>query len=129
MRVKIVFLCLFVIVLCSCSAKMTEDNLSQIRLVKQKESLGGKTQEERAAAIKNRLHQVDGIEGTSVVVEGHTAIIGLRLKGGADRTRSRIIREADVAVKDADLYTTNTSITTNSRIVSLIEEAERRRSA
>lgn len=107
-----------------CRAEVTENNLSQLHFVKYDDIVGDKTQEERAAAIKKRLGQLDGVTGSAVVVEGHTAIIGLRTDG-TDPGRMR--READTAAKDADEYIESTSITTNGRIVAMIEEMERKR--
>lgn len=110
-----------------CKAEATENNLSQLHFVKYDEIIGDKTQEERAAAIKKRLGQMDGITGSAVVVEGHTAIIGLRTESAPQEQLGRLRREADAAAKDADEYIESTSITTNGRIVALIEEMERQR--
>jgi len=111
---------LAIFVLSGCRATVTENNLSGIHLVKANEKLGEKTQAERAQSIKALLHNINGITGNAVIVEGHTAIIGLRLEEGmeSDATRLR---------KEADKYINNTSITTNVNIVSLIEEMERKR--
>jgi len=62
-----------------------------------------------------------------VIVEGHTAIIGLRLEDGMESDATRLRQEADAAAREADEYINNTSITTNQNIVSLIEDMERRR--
>lgn len=110
-----------------CRAEATENNLSQLHFVKVDDMVGDKSQEERAAAIKKRLGQMEGIIGSAVVVEGHTAIIGLRTEATAQETLGLMRREADAAAKDADEYIENTSITTNGRIVALIEEMERKR--
>ncbi len=98
-----------------------------LHFVKYDDMMGDKTQEERAAAIKKRLGQLDGILGSAVVVEGHTAIIGLRTDGTDQEKIRQIRRAADTAAKDADEYIESTSITTNGRIVALIEEMERKR--
>lgn len=110
-----------------CRAEATENNLSQMHFVKYDDMVGDKTQEERAAAIKRRLGELDGILGSAVVVEGHTAIIGLRIEGEGQEELRKVRREADAAAKDADEYIESTSITTNGRIVALIEEMERKR--
>ena len=69
---------------------------------------------------------MEEVVGTAVVVEGHTAIIGLRLEGNLEQNEiDSVKREADALAKNADVYIDNTSITTNSFIVSLIEEMER----
>lgn len=119
---------LLAILICSgCSAKVTENNLAGAHLVKADERLGEKTFQERALSIKNLLHQINGISGNAVVVEGHTAIIGLRIEEGMEDEANRIVREADNAARQADEYINNTSITTNQKIVSLVEELERKR--
>lgn len=124
---KLSAMILLLLVCSGCSAKVTENNLAGAHLVKADERLGEKTFQERAISIKNLLHQINGISGNAVVVEGHTAIIGLRLKDGMEDEASRIIREADNAARQADEYIDNTSITTNQKIVSLVEEMERKR--
>ncbi len=108
-------------------ATVTENNLSGVHFVKADEKMGEKTFEERAQSIKTLLYQIKGISGSSVIVEGHTAIIGLRLEQGMENDATRISREADNAARQADQYINNTSITTNQKIVSLIEEMEHKR--
>ena len=111
-----------------CSAEMTEEDISKAHFVKAEWEVADKTPEERAMVIKARLKQIDEIIGTAVVVEGHTAIIGLRLEGNLEQNEiDSVKREADALAKNADVYIDNTSITTNSYIVSLIEDMERRR--
>lgn len=110
-----------------CGAAFTEEDLSQLHFVKYEEIEGDKTPEERAAAIKKRLAQLDGVTGTAVVVEGHTAIIALRTAGTEQTEETRVKQEAARAAREADPYIENTSITLNLRIVPLIEEMERRR--
>ncbi|AMJ39840.1 YhcN/YlaJ family sporulation lipoprotein [Anaerotignum propionicum] len=118
---------LAIFVLSGCRATVTENNLSGIHLVKANEKLGEKTQAERAQSIKALLHNINGITGNAVIVEGHTAIIGLRLEEGMESDATRLRKEADNAAREADEYINNTSITTNVNIVSLIEEMERKR--
>lgn len=111
-----------------CGAALTEENLSKLHFTKAELEMGEKTPQERAMAIKRRLQQVEGVIGTGVVVEGHTAIIGLRLETGVEQTAiSRVKQEADAKAREADAFIENTSITTNVYIVSLIEEMEHRR--
>lgn len=125
---RMVFFCMALFFLTGCSAEMTETNLSKLHFVKAAEELGDKTPEERAAAIKRRLKQIEEVTGTAVVVEGHTAIIGLRLAEGMEQNdMTRVKREADTAAREADEYIESTSITMNTYIVSLIEEMERSR--
>lgn len=114
--------------LTGCRAEVTEDNLSKVHFVKADLELGDKTPEERAWAIKQRLGQIEQVRANAVIVEGHTAIIGLRLAEEAEQnTMVRVKKEADQAAREADRYIESTSITMNGRIVSLIEEMERRR--
>lgn len=114
--------------LAGCRAEITENNLSKVHFVKANAESGDKTPEERAWAIKQRLRQIEEISGDAVIVEGHTAIIGLRLREEAEQsTMTRIKKEADRAAREADRYIESTSITMNSRIVALIEEMERKR--
>ncbi len=114
--------------LVGCGAEVTENNLSKLHFVKAEEEMGDKTPEERALAIKRQLSLIEEVIGNAVVVEGHTAIIGLRLKEEMEqKAMVRVKKEADLAAREADEYIENTSITMNSRIVALIEEMERRR--
>ena len=111
-----------------CSAEMTEENVSKAHFVKAEQEVGEKTPEERAMTIKTRLKQIDEVVGTAVVVEGHTAIIGLRLEENMEQNEiDAVKKEADAAARAADVSVESTSITTNSYIVSMIEDVERRR--
>ena len=80
--------------------------------------------------IKARLKRIDEVIGTAVAVDGHTAIIGLRLQDGLEQNEiSAVKKEADILAKSADVSVESTSITANSYIVSMIEEMERSRAA
>ena len=126
MKRVIIFLLL---VFCTgCSAEMTEEDVSKMHFVKAGQEVGEKTPEERAMTIKTRLKQIDEIIGTAVVVEGHTAIIGLRLEENMEQNEiDAVKKEADAAARAADISVESTSITTNTYIVSMIEDMERRR--
>lgn len=124
---KLCMVILTMMVCSGCSATVTENNLSGVHIVKANEKMGEKTQAERAQSIKVFLHKINGISGNAVIVEGHTAIIGLRLADGMEADATRLRQEADAAAREADEYINNTSITTNQNIVSLIEDMERRR--
>ena len=111
-----------------CGADLTEKDLSELHFVKAERMIGEKTPEERALSIKNKLAQMEEIIGTAVVVEGHTAIIGLRLESSVEQNRLAAVKqEAEDAAKAADDYLETVSVTTNTYIVSLIEEMERSR--
>ena len=77
-------LVLLMIFCTGCKAEMTEEAQQKIHFVKAEQEIGDRTPEERALIIKTRLKEIDEIIGTAVVVEGHTAIIGLRLEDGLD---------------------------------------------
>lgn len=108
--------------------EITENNLSQLHSVQGAMELGDKTPQERAEAIKQRLYRLEKIKGCSVVVEGHTAIIGLRTERDLEQNQiSAVKRSAAEAAKGADCLIDSTSVTANPYIVSLIEEMERKR--
>lgn len=114
--------------LSGCGAEVTENNLSHLHFVKARTEMGDKTPEERASTIKKRLYQLEEITGCGVIVEGHTAIIGLRLQENLEQNEiSSVRRSVDAAAKEADRYIESTSVTTNPYIVSMIEQMERRR--
>ena len=111
-----------------CGADVTENNLSHLHFVKGMAEMGDKTPEERASTIKKRLYQLEEITGCGVIVEGHTAIIGLRLRENMEQNEiSSVRRNVDAAAKEADRYIESTSVTTNPYIVSMIEDMERKR--
>ena len=111
-----------------CGARVTDEDLSKVHFVKAELEINDRTPEERALIIKNRLKQISGVTGTAVVVEGHTAIIGLRLKENMEQNEiSAVKREAEALAKGAEVSIETTSITTNGYIVSMIEDMERKR--
>ena len=120
---------IFLLLLCTgCEAEMTEEAQQKIHFVKAEQEIGDRTPEERVLIIKNRLNQIDEVTGTAVVVEGHTAIIGLRLEEGVEQNEiSAVKKEADILAKEAGVSVENTSVTVNTYIVSMIEEMERKR--
>lgn len=123
------YVLMLMVVFCTgCKAEMTDKAQQKVHFVKADLEVGDKTPEERALTIKGRLQQIDQVEGTAVVVDGHTAVIGLRLKEGLGQNQiDSVKKEAETAAKHADVDIDNTSITTNSYIVSLIEDMERSR--
>ena len=120
---------IFLLLLCTgCEAEMTEEAQQKIHFVKAEREIGDRTPEERVLIIKNRLSQIYEVTGTAVVVEGHTAIIGLRLgEGVGQKEISAVKKEADILAKEAGVSIENTSVTVNTYIVSLIEDMERKR--
>ena len=126
-KTGVIFLMLFLCV--GCKAEMTEEPQQKIHFVKAEEEIGDRTPEERAMILKNRLKQIEEVAGTAVVVEGKTAIIGLRLKNGMEQNEvDAVKRKADVLAKSAEVDIEHTSVTANNYLVGLIEEMERKRS-
>ena len=123
------FMMILILAVCvGCRAEMTEKAQQKIHFVKAEQEIGDRTPEERGMIIKNRLKQLDRCIGTAVVVEGRTAIIGLRLQDSMEQNEiDAVKRKADALAKEADVSIENTSVTTNSYIVSMIEEMERKR--
>ena len=127
MRILCVLLLLWVFCV-GCQAEMTEEAQQKTHFVKAEQEIGDRTPEERGLIIKNRLTQIDGILGTAVVVEGHTAIIGLRLQDGMEQNEiDAVKRKADTLAREAEVSVAHTSVTTNGYIVAMIEEMERKR--
>ena len=125
-RAGVIFLVLFLCV--GCKAEMTEEPQQKIHFVKAEEEIGDRTPEERVMILKNRLKQIEEVAGTAVVVEGKTAIIGLRLKNAMEQNEvDDVKREVDVLTKSAEVDIENTSVTANDYLVGLIEEMERKR--
>jgi len=111
-----------------CRADMTDEAQQKIHFVKAEQEIGDRTPEERALILKNRLMQAEGIIGTAVVVEGHTAIIGLRLAEDLEQKETDAVkREAELVAQSAGVEIENVSVTTNGYLVGLIEEMERKR--
>ena len=126
-KTGVIFLMLFLCV--GCKAEMTEEPQQKIHFVKAEEEIGDRTPEERAMILKNRLKQIEEVAGTAVVVEGKTAIIGLRLKKDMEQNAiDAVKRKADVLAKSAEADIENTSVTANDYLIGLIEEMERKRS-
>lgn len=125
---KMVMIFMMLSVLVGCKADMTEEAQQKIHFVKAEKEVGDRTPEERAMSIKSRLKQLDECIGMAVVVEGHTAIIGLRLKDGMEQNEiDAVKRKADILARDAEVSVESISVTTNGYIVSMIEEVERKR--
>ena len=126
-KTGVIFLILFLCV--GCKAEMTEEPQQKIHFVKAEEEIGDRTPEERAMILKNRLKQMEEVVGTAVVVEGKTAIVGLRLKNDMEQNMiDAVRRKADVLIKSAEVDIEHTSVTANEYLVGLIEEMERKRS-
>ena len=118
-----------ILLLCGCRAEMTDEAQQRLHFVKAEQEIGDRTPEERAMILKNRLKQMEEVAGTAVVVEGKTAIIGLRLKNDMEQNEiDTVRRKADVLIRSAEVDIEHTSVTANDYLVGLIEEMERKRS-
>ena len=125
-RAGVIFLILFLCV--GCKAEMTEEAQQKIHFVKAEEEINDRTPEERVMIIKSRLKQMEEVVGTAVVVDGKTAIIGLRLKNDMEQNEvDAVKRKADVLARSAEVDIENTSVTANEYLIGLIEEMERKR--
>lgn len=127
-KIAILFL-LCTLVCCGCvPAKQLENNLTQIRIAKGSEMASGKTDEERAQDIKEiLLMKMSEVKGAAVVVESHTALIGLRIEEDFIEHSVAIKEEAGQLAKQTDATILGASVTTNERIISMIEDLERKR--
>lgn len=123
--------CILLVICCGgCGGEVTEEAQQEIHTVKAAEETDGRTQEERAAVIKERLKGLDEVTGTAVVVEGRTAIIGLRLKNTVEQNEiGAVKKEAEALARGADVSAEHIAVTVNGYVVSLIEETERKRAA
>ena len=104
-----------------------ENNLSQIRIARAAELEQGKTKSERAKEIKQNILQLEEIQQAAVIIEGKTALIGLRLKEDSQKDVVRLKSEADILAKEADENIDGTAITANENITAMIEKMEKER--
>ncbi len=117
----------FTILLCGCQSRTLQNNISQIRIAKAAELEQQKTKTQRAQEIKNNLLQLEEIQSAAVIIEGKTALIGLRLKQASQKDVVRLKAEADILAKQADDSIDGTAITTNENITAMIEKMEKER--
>lgn len=129
-KIAVVILIL-AITLCTagCEELPVENNLSGVRTVEHTTAgfADEVSSQERVEKIKEKLGKMTGVISSAVVVEGHTAIVGLTLATGSADAESHLRADAQRAVQVADEATAYVSITTNPRIVSLIAGMEERR--
>lgn len=116
------------IALAGCQSKTLENNLSQIRIAKAAELEEGKTKAERAKEIKQNILKINEIQEVAVIIEGKTALIGLRLKENSQKDVVNLKAEADILAKEADKNIDSTAITANENITAMIEKMEKERS-
>lgn len=123
---KVFAIICFLILLCGCSVQKEgmQNNLSATRLAEDT-IVNDKSEEERAQIIKENILKVEKLKGASVVIQGHTALIGLRIEENNAKEIERIKKEASRLAKEADTAIESTAITSNEEIASMIEEMER----
>ncbi|MCI8628330.1 MAG: hypothetical protein HFE57_02280 [Firmicutes bacterium] len=114
-------------ILTGCRSNTLENNLSQIRIARAAELEQGKTKSERAKEIKQNILQLKEIQQAAVIIEGKTALIGLRLKEDSQKDVVRLKSEADILAKEADENIDGTAITANENITAMIEKMEKER--
>ena len=81
----------------------------------------------QSRTIKNNLLQLEEIQSAAVIIEGKTALIGLRLKQASQKDVVRLKAEADILAKQADDSIDGTAITANENITAMIEKMEKER--
>ena len=109
------------------AVNLVQNNISQIRIAKAAELEQQKTKTQRAQEIKNNLLQLEEIQSAAVIIEGKTALIGLRLKQASQKDVVRLKAEADILAKQADDSIDGTAITANENITAMIEKMEKER--
>lgn len=109
------------ILLAGCQSKTLENNLSQIRIAKAAELEEGKTKTERAKEIEQNILKIEEIQKAAVVIEGKTALIGLRIKKDSKKNVIDLKAEADILAREADKNIDSTAITANENITTMIE--------
>ena len=114
-------------ILTGCRSNTLENNLSQIRIARAAELEQGKTKSERAKEIKQNILQLKEIQQAALIIEGETALIGLRLKEDSQKDVVRLKSEADILAKEADENIDGTAITANENITAMIEKMEKER--
>ena len=119
---KIIFsIFCFSILLAGCQSKTLENNLSQIRIAKAAELEEGKTKTERSKEIEKNILKIEEIQEAAVVIEGKTALIGLRIKKDSKKNIVDLKAEADILAREADKNIDSTAITANENITTMIE--------
>ncbi|MBM6829156.1 hypothetical protein H9X85_05200 [Anaerotignum lactatifermentans] len=120
-------ICLALCFFSGCGAAPVQNHLQKALPAEDEEKIGGKSPAERAEEIRSFLGQIYGITGSAVVVEGHTAIIGLRLDGVTQSQAQQIMKETENMTLCYGTGIDNVSVTVTDTIVSLIEAEQRKR--
>lgn len=119
----------FAVTLSGCDGNTVQNNLFDATPITSLLQPEESTPAERVDQIKEALSGIAGIADSVVLVEGHTAIVGLRLDENMKTNEMSLIIEVKRAIKQADGDTRTTSVTTNEWIVSLIAQAQAERTA
>lgn len=122
---KIVFTISICFLFLSGCGRIVQNDLSQVRVAEGGSLQTGKSDKERAQSIKENIMEMEELEGAAVVVESHTALIGLRVKEKWQKEDIRLKTQAGQLAKEADAYINGTAITTNEKIIKMIESLER----
>ena len=115
------------ILLTGCQSDTLQNNISQIRIAKAAELEQGKTKTERAKDIKQSILQLEDVEQAAVIIEGKTALIGIKLKQESKKDVVQLKAQADMLAKQADNNIDGTAITANDNITAMIEKMEKER--
>lgn len=115
------------ILLTGCQSDTLQNNISQIRIAKAAELEQGKTKTERAKDIKQSIMQLEDVEQAAVIIEGKTALIGIKLKQESKKDVVQLKAQADMLAKQADNNIDGTAITANDNITAMIEKMEKER--
>ncbi len=107
-----------------CQMEGAENNMYGIITDSRQESNG-----KRAERIKEELGKMKDLSGSAVLVEGHTAIIGLRLEKADKKQIKAMMTEAEQRAKTADAEIQNVSVTIEESLVRRIEKEERKQQA
>lgn len=126
---KVMIILVFCFLLCGCSGRGIQNDLSQLRIAQGQELTNGESNAERAMEIKENIMKLQELQGAAVVVEGNTALIGLRVKDEWTGDSMRIKKEAGNLAKEADESIESASVTTSDSITKMIENMEQKRSS
>ena len=86
------------------------------------EVLTEKSNEQRAAMVREEIVQIEGVEDAVVVITGRTALVGLQLDQVGDAEAVRIKKQAAEKAKELDIGVTNTAVTADQEISQMIKE-------
>lgn len=76
---------------------------------------------QRAQEIKKEIEAIPQISNCTVVISGHTALMGLVTKQNDQEEKERLKKEAAKRTRQTDQGITSTAITCNPEIIQMIE--------